>query len=102
MKNAYARKLRAARSAMAARQQMTALQMAKDAALLAAAEVFHMGPSRVPAFSAAFDAALHDIAKMTVGGHQGHGVHQDQAGPAAPADLRGAFHPLGGAVWVIA
>ena len=44
MKNAYARKLRAARSARAARQQMPALPMAKDAALLAAAEVFHMGP----------------------------------------------------------
>lgn len=66
MKNAYARKLRAATEAVAARQQMTALQMAKDAAFLAAAEVFHMGPGRVPAFSAAFDAALHDIAKMTV------------------------------------
>ena len=66
MKNAYARKLRAARSAMAARQQMAALQMAKDAALIAAAEVFHMGPGRTPAYSAAFDQAIHDIAAMTV------------------------------------
>lgn len=66
MKNAYARKLQIAMEAKAARREMTALQMAKDAALLAAAEVFHMGPGRVPAYSAAFDAALHDIAKMTV------------------------------------
>lgn len=66
MKNAYARKLQIAMEAKAARREMTALQMAKDAALLAAAEVFRMGPGRVPAFSAAFDAALHDIAKMTV------------------------------------
>ncbi len=66
MKNAYARKLQAAMEAKAARREMTAIQMAKDAAFLAAAETFHMGPGRVPAFSAAFDQALHDIAAMTV------------------------------------
>ena len=66
MKNAYARKLQAAMDIRLARQQVIDIQMAKDAAFLAAAEVFHMGPGRVPAYSAAFDAALHDIAKMTV------------------------------------
>ena len=66
MKNAYAKKLQAVMDTRLARQQMIDMQMAKDAALIAAAEVFHMGPGRVPAFSAAFDAALHDIAKMTV------------------------------------
>lgn len=66
MKNAYARKLQIAMEAKAARREMTALQMAKDAALIAAAEVFHMGPGRTPAYSAAFDQALHDIVAMTV------------------------------------
>ena len=66
MKNAYAKKLQAVMDTRLARQQMIDMQMAKDAALIAAAEVFHMGPGRVPAYSAAFDAALHDIAKMTV------------------------------------
>ena len=66
MKNAYAKKLQAVMDTRLARQQMIDMQMAKDAALIAAAEVFHMGPGRVPAFSAAFDQALHDIAAMTV------------------------------------
>ena len=66
MKNAYAKKLQAVMDTRLARQQMIDMQMAKDAALIAAAEVFHMGPGRVPAYSAAFDQALHDIAAMTV------------------------------------
>lgn len=66
MKNAYAKKLQAAMDTRLARQQMIDMQMAKDAALIAAAEVFHMGPGRTPAYSAAFDQALHDIAAMTV------------------------------------
>lgn len=66
MKNAYAKKLQAVMDTRLARQQMIDIQMAKDAALIAAAEVFHMGPGRTPAYSAAFDQALHDIAAMTV------------------------------------
>lgn len=66
MKNAYAKKLQAVMDTRLARQQMIDMQMAKDAALIAAAEVFHMGPGRTPAYSAAFDQALHDIAAMTV------------------------------------
>ncbi|OUN05516.1 hypothetical protein B5G43_12585 [Flavonifractor sp. An92] len=66
MKNAYAKKLQAVMDTRLARQQMIDMQMAKDAALIAAAEVFHMGPGRTPAYSAAFDQAIHDIAAMTV------------------------------------
>ena len=66
MKNAYAKKLQAVMDTRLARQQMIDMQMAKDAALIAAAEVFHMGPGRTPAYSVAFDQALHDIAAMTV------------------------------------
>ena len=66
MKNAYAKKLQAVMDTRLARQQMIDMQMAKDAALIAAAEVFHMGPARTPAYSAAFDQAIHDIAAMTV------------------------------------
>ena len=66
MKNAYAKKLQAVMDTRLARQQMIVMQMAKDAALIAAAEVFHMGPGRTPAYSAAFDQAIHDIAAMTV------------------------------------
>lgn len=41
-------------------------QMCLDAAVIAANEVFNMGPSRAPAFSAAFSQALVEIAEMTV------------------------------------
>ena len=41
-------------------------QMCLDAAMIAANEVFNMGPSRAPAFSAAFSQALVEIAEMTV------------------------------------
>lgn len=41
-------------------------QMCLDAAMIAANEVFNMGPSRVEAFCNAFSDALVSIAKMTV------------------------------------
>ena len=41
-------------------------QMCLDAAMIAANEVFNMGPSRVEAFCAAFSATLSEIAAMTV------------------------------------
>lgn len=66
MKNAYARKLQQGmKRQMAARQQI-AIQMAKDAAMLAAHEVFQMGRGRAAGFSAAFDQALREIAQLTV------------------------------------
>lgn len=66
MKNAYAKKLQQdMKRQMAARQQI-AIQMAKDAAMLAAHEVFKMGPGRAPVFSGVFDEALVEIAQFTV------------------------------------
>lgn len=66
MKNAYAKKIRNEMRRHAAAQQAVDIQMAKDAATLAAHEVFKMGPGRAPLFSAAFDAALREIASLTV------------------------------------
>lgn len=66
MKNAYAKKLQQDIRRQAAARQGIAIQMSKDAAVLAAHEVFKMGPGRAPAFSAAFDQALREIARLTV------------------------------------
>lgn len=41
-------------------------QMCLDAAMIAANEVFNMGPSRAKAFADAFSSALKEIATMTV------------------------------------
>ena len=41
-------------------------QMCLDAAMIAANEVFNMGPSRAKAFADAFSSALREIATMTV------------------------------------
>lgn len=41
-------------------------QMCLDAAMIAANEVFNMGPSRAKAFADAFSSSLSDIATMTV------------------------------------
>lgn len=66
MKNDYAKRLQQEMKRHVAAQQVIAIQMAKDAAILAAHEVFQMGRGRSPAFSAAFDQALREIAKLTV------------------------------------
>lgn len=44
----------------------TSIQMALDAAIIAANEVFNMGESRCKAFTEAFSAALNDISDMTI------------------------------------
>ena len=67
MKNAYAAKLAAKAHQAASRRTNTAVQMAKDAAMIAANEALQMGPGRAEAFSNAFDLALVEIAKLTVG-----------------------------------
>ena len=41
-------------------------QMCLDAAMIAANEVFNMGPSRAKAFADAFSSSLNEIADMTV------------------------------------
>lgn len=41
-------------------------QMCLDAAMIAANEVFNMGPSRAKAFADAFSSALTEIATMTI------------------------------------
>lgn len=41
-------------------------QMCLDAAMIAANEVFNMGPTRAKAFADAFSSALREIATMTV------------------------------------
>ena len=41
-------------------------QMCMDAAMIAANEVFNMGPTRCQEFAEAFIIALHEIANMTV------------------------------------
>ena len=46
--------------------QNTHTQMCLDAAMIAANEVFKMGPKRAPAFAQAFQRTLMDIARMTV------------------------------------
>ena len=58
MKNAYAAKLAAKAHQAARRRTNTAVQMAKDAAMIAANETLQMGPGRAKAFSNAFDQAL--------------------------------------------
>lgn len=67
MKNAYAAKLADKANQAASRRTNTAVQMAKDAAMIAANEVFQMGPGRANAYSDAFDRAMVEIAKLTVG-----------------------------------
>lgn len=66
MKNAYAKKLQQGMKRQVAARQHIAIQMSKDAAMLAAHEVLKMGPGRACTFSAAFDQALREIAKLTV------------------------------------
>lgn len=67
MKNAYAKKLTAKAHQAASKRTNTAVQMAKDAAMIAANEVLQMGPGRAEAYSDAFDRAMVEIAKLTVG-----------------------------------
>lgn len=66
MKNDYAKRLQQEMKRQMAARQHIAIQMAKDAAMLAAHEVLKMGPGRACTFSAAFDQALREIAKLTV------------------------------------
>lgn len=49
-----------------AESRQICIQMCLDAAMIAANEVFNMGPTRAKAFADAFSSSLNEIATMTV------------------------------------
>lgn len=65
-RNAYLDRVRREVDRRVADQTAVRVQMCLDAAVLAAAEVFNMGPGRVQPFVQAFSTALDEIATLAV------------------------------------
>ena len=60
----YLRKLKAQENARASRRMMFTMQYAEDAAMLACAEVFGMGPERAKRFGQAYCKYVNEISKL--------------------------------------
>ena len=64
--NAYLRKVKSEVNKQILQSKKIYIQMCLDAAMIAANEVFNMGPTRCTEFANAFSDALNTIAKTTV------------------------------------
>lgn len=64
--SAYLKKVQSAARQRVVEENAVRTQMCMDAAMIAANEVFQMGPGRAPAFATAFSEALSEIAEMTI------------------------------------
>ena len=75
------------------------LQLAQDAAMIAANEVLQMGPKRAPDFAAVMRDTVNEIADVMLADQKDDekfAYTRGRGGPAAEKNMRGEFRPLGG------